>query len=102
MCVKDGRMVSCKEYSCSQGKFIPIHFIKQILPGTFEYTLNYLIDNELDQSVFDSSYKKDSVVAPAFDPAVLLKIVLFAYSKDIVSTGRWPSAAVTNERKVYE
>jgi len=33
---------SYKEYSYSQGKFIPIHFDKQILPGTFEYTLNYL------------------------------------------------------------
>jgi hypothetical protein len=37
-------MVRYKEYSYSQGKFIPIHFSKQILPGTFEYTLNYLID----------------------------------------------------------
>jgi hypothetical protein len=40
-------MARYKEYSYSQGKFIPIHFGKQILPGTFEYTLNYLIDNEL-------------------------------------------------------
>jgi hypothetical protein len=35
-------MVRYKDYSYSQGKFIPIHFSKQILPGTFEYTLNYL------------------------------------------------------------
>ena len=41
-------MARYKEYSYSQGKFIPIHFSKQILPGTFEYTLNYLIDNEID------------------------------------------------------
>ena len=44
-------MARYKEYSYSQGKFIPIHFSKQILPGTFEYTLNYLIDNELDLSI---------------------------------------------------
>jgi hypothetical protein len=32
-------MARYKEYSYSQGKFIPIYFSKQILPGTFEYTL---------------------------------------------------------------
>jgi hypothetical protein len=57
-------MARYKEYSYSQGKFIPIHFEKQILPGTFEYTLNYLIDNELDLSVFDSKYKNDDTGAP--------------------------------------
>jgi hypothetical protein len=34
-------MARYKEYDYSQGKFIPIHFDKQILPGTFEYTLHY-------------------------------------------------------------
>jgi hypothetical protein len=28
-----------KEFDYSQGKFIPIHFDKQILPGTFEQQL---------------------------------------------------------------
>ena len=29
-------------------------FDRQILPGTFEYTLNHLIDNEIDLAVFDN------------------------------------------------
>jgi len=45
------RMARYKEYDYSQGKFIPISFDKQILPGTFEYTLRYLINNEIDLSV---------------------------------------------------
>jgi hypothetical protein len=32
-------MTRYKEFGYSQGKFIPIHFDKQILPGTFEYSL---------------------------------------------------------------
>jgi len=72
-------MARYKEYSYSQGKFIPIHFSKQILPGTFEYTLNYLIDNELDLSIFDKKYKNDDAGAPAYDPAILLKIILYGY-----------------------
>ena len=39
-------MARYKEYDYSQGKFIPVHFDKQIIPGTFEHTLHYLIDNE--------------------------------------------------------
>ena len=32
-------MARYKAYDYSQGKFIPIHLDRQILPGTFEYTL---------------------------------------------------------------
>jgi transposase len=76
-------MARYKEYDYSQGKFIPVHFDKQILPGTFEHTLHYLIDEEIDLSVFDLRYRNDETGAPAYDPAVLLKIILYAYSKGI-------------------
>lgn len=79
-------MARYKEYSYEQGKFIPIHFDKQILPGTFEYTLSYLIDEEIDLSFFDQRYKNDETGAPAYDPAILLKIILYAYSRGIVSS----------------
>lgn len=79
-------MARYKEYDYSQGKFIPIHFDKQILPGTFEYSLHYLIDNEIDLSIFNSRYQNDETGAPAYDPAILLKIILYAYSKGITSS----------------
>jgi len=79
-------MARFKQYSYSQGKFIPVQFDKQILPNTFEYAVRYLIDNEIDLSVFRDRYKNDEVGAPAYDPAILLKIVLYAYSKGIVSS----------------
>ncbi len=79
-------MAKYKHYDYSQGKFIPISFDKQILPGTFEHTLHYLIDNEIDLSVFDLRYQNDELGAPAYDPAILLKIVLYAYSRGITSS----------------
>jgi transposase len=79
-------MAKYKKYSYEQARFIPIHFDKQILPGTFEYTLSYLIDNEIDLSIFDHRYSNDDTGAPAYDPAILLKIVLYAYSRGIVSS----------------
>ncbi|RPJ10078.1 MAG: IS1182 family transposase [Deltaproteobacteria bacterium] len=81
-------MARYKEYDYRQGKFIPISFDKQILPGTFEHTLNYLIDNELDLSIFNDRYSNDATGAPAYDPAILLKIILYAYSRGITSSRR--------------
>jgi transposase len=79
-------MARYKEYSYEQTKLIPISFHHQILLGTFEYTLNYLIDNELDLSIFEERYRNDETGAPAYDPAVLLKIILYGYSKGITSS----------------
>ena len=79
-------MAKYKAVNYGQGQFIPVFFDKQILPGTFEYALNNLIETKLDTSVFDDRYKNDDTGAPAYDPWVLLKIVLFAYSKGITSS----------------
>jgi transposase len=75
-----------KPYSYAQGVFIPVHFKDQILPGTFEHTLSHLVDNELDLAIFDSRYRNDETGAPAYDPKILLKIILFAYSRGITSS----------------
>ncbi len=75
------RMARFKHYDYEQTKMIPLRFVDQIQPGTFEYTLNHVVDNELDLSVFESRYRNDHNGAPAYDPALLLKIVLFAYSR---------------------
>jgi transposase len=92
-------MAKYKEYDYSQGKFIPLSFDKQILPGTFEHTLHYLIDNEIDLSAFDLRYKNDETGAPAYDPRILLKIVLYAYSKGITSSRK--IADCCNENVIF-
>jgi len=61
---KGGEMARYKDYCYEQTKLIPISFHHQILPGTFEYTLNYLIDNEVDLSLFEQRYRNDETGAP--------------------------------------
>ena len=78
-------MARYKEVNYDQDTLIPVSFQKQIFSGTFKYTPDYLIDHELDVGVFDSRYRNDETGAPAFDPAVLLKIVLYADSRGIRS-----------------
>src|SRR3990172_2105082 len=83
-----GRMARYKDYSYDQQKLLPVRYSEQILPGTFEYTLGVVIDHELDLSVFDVRYRNDDGGAPAYDPRLLLKIILFAYSRGVVSSRR--------------
>ena len=79
-------MAKYKHYDYRQTKMLPISFDRQILPGTFEHTLNELIDEHVDLSVFEARYRNDESGAPAYDPAILLKVILFAYSKGITSS----------------
>ena len=90
------RMARFKHYDYEQTKMIPLRFADQIQPGTFEYTLNHVVDNELDLSVFESRYRNDHNGAPAYDPALLLKIVLFAYSRGITSSRKIAQACREN------
>ena len=73
-------------YNHNQNVFLSINFLDQLQPGTFEHAIHYLIENKLDLSVFYPSYKNGSNGRPAYDPAILLKIILFAYSKGITSS----------------
>lgn len=80
------QMAKYKKFDYSQSRLLPVSFHKQIQPGTFEYTLSYLIDNKVDLSCFEELFKNDETGAPAYNPAILLKIILFAYSRGIVSS----------------
>ena len=74
------------KYIDTQPKLIPVDLSRQLLPGTFEHALNHLLDHEIDLSHFDARFRNDATGAPAYPPALLLKVVLFAYSQGIVSS----------------
>jgi hypothetical protein len=59
----DEAMARYKEYYYEQAKLIPISFSQQIVPGSFEYTLNYLIDQEFDLWVFAARYRNDATTS---------------------------------------
>jgi transposase len=77
-------------------KLLPVDFDKQLQPGSFEHALCYLIDHEVDLTGFHARYRNDVEGAPAYDPAVLLKIILLAYSRGIVSSRRIEAACREN------
>ncbi len=79
-------MPNFKKYNYNQTAMVVINFEEQLQPNTFEFTLHHLIDNHIDLSVFYDKYSNDTGGRTAYDPAILLKIILFAYSKGITSS----------------
>ena len=67
-------------------RFLPVDLSRQLLPGTFEHALNHLLDHELDLRPLDARYCNDATGAPAYPPALLLKLIVFAYSRGIVGS----------------
>ena len=79
-------MPNFKPYNYDQSSMVVINYRDQLQPGTFEYAIHHLIENKLDLSIFAPKYKNDNGGRKAYDPAILLRIILFAYSKGITSS----------------
>lgn len=69
-----------------QTTMVVINFSDHLHPGTFEHALHYLIENKVDTAAFDIGYNNDQTGRLAYNPKMLLKIILFAYSKGITSS----------------
>ena len=74
------------KYSDTNPRFLPVDMARQLLPGTCEHALNHLLDHAIDLSSFDARFRNDETGATAYPPAMLLKVVLFAYAQGIVSS----------------
>jgi transposase len=79
-------MARYKDTGKGQGLFLTVKLSEQLIEGTFEYTLKHLIDEKLNLNVFDDKYKNDLTGAPAIDPRILLKIILYCYSLGALSS----------------
>jgi transposase len=74
------------KYIDTNPKFLAVDLARQLLPGTFEHAVNHLLDHEIDLSPFDTRFRNDETGAPAYSPAMLLKLVLVAYAHGVVSS----------------
>ena len=78
------------------GMFIPVVLAEQIRPGPFEFALDHLVDHELDLSALDARFNNDDTGASAYDPRVMLKIVVLAYSRGLISSRKIEQACLQN------
>lgn len=77
-------MARYKSYDYKQLMLVPVSLEDQLIPGTLEYAIHSVIEEHIETSIFDSKYCNDSSGCKAYDPKVLLKIILFAYSRGIL------------------
>ena len=69
-----------------QGLFLSINLKEQLLPVTFEHMLDDLIGGRIDISDFDKNYNNDKTGAKAIPPEVLIKLIIYGYSKGMKSS----------------
>jgi len=79
-----------------QGLFLTVNLQEQLLPETFEYMLNDLIGKKIDISIFDDNYTNDETGSKAIPPAVLIKLIIYGYSKGIKSSRKLMDLAKEN------
>jgi transposase len=79
-------MAKYKPYNYDQMVMIPITLEDQLEPGTLEYTIHELVENNIDLSMFEERYQNDDNGAAAINPKILLKVILFAYARGMIGS----------------
>jgi transposase len=79
-------MAKFKPCNEDQLVMLPISLQDQLVPGTLEHTISQLVDKHIDLSVFNERYNNDETGASAIHPKILLKVILLAYSKGLISS----------------
>jgi transposase len=79
-------MAKYKPSNEDQMIMLPISLQDQLVPGTLEHTINRLVDKNVNLLVFDERYKNDETGAAAIHPKILLKVILLAYAKGMISS----------------
>jgi len=89
-------MAKYKKYNYSQMVMIPVSLEEQLMPATLEFAIHTLVENRMDLSRFDDRYHNDETGCSAYDPKVLLKIVLLGYSRGLLSSRKLERACREN------
>jgi transposase len=88
-------MAKFKHTENSQGQFIAVTLKEQIAFDTFEWAVSHIID-KADMPLFEKKYHNDAKGAPAYPPALLLKAILFCYSRGIITSRKIERACKDN------
>jgi transposase len=89
-------MARYKKYNYSQMVMLPVSLENQLMEGTLEHTIHEVVDNKIDLSIFSDKYKNDETGSPAYDPKLLVKVILLAYSRGIIGSRRIEQACREN------
>ncbi len=89
-------MAKFKAYDYRQRVFLPVSLAEQLMPGTLEFAIHTLVETRLDTSGFEQKCRNDETGRAAYDPKILLKIVLLGYSRGLISSRKIEQACREN------
>lgn len=89
-------MARYKHYDYGQLMMVPVSLEEQLMPGTLEYAIHHVLEERLDLSIFDDRYRNDETGRKAIAPKALIKIVLFGYSRGMISSRSLERACCEN------
>jgi transposase len=89
-------MAKFKRYDYSQKVLIPVCLEQQLVPGSLEFAIHTLIESRMDMSIFEGNYKNDQSGRSAYDPKILLKVVLLGYARGLISSRQIERACCEN------
>jgi transposase len=89
-------MAKFKAYDYRQRVFLPVSLEDQLMPGTLEFAIHTLVETRLDTSGFEQRYRNDETGRTAYDPKILLKIILLGYARGLVSSRKIEQACREN------
>jgi transposase len=89
-------MAKYKSYNYSQEVLIPVCLEEQLMPGTLEFAIHTLVETRMNMSIFDDRYSNDETGRWAYDPKILLKVVLLGYSRGLISSRKIERACWEN------
>jgi transposase len=89
-------MAKFKAYDYRQRVFLPVSLEDQLMPGTLEFAIHTLVETRLDTSAFEQKYHNDETGRTAYNPKILLKIVLLGYARGLISSRKIEQACREN------
>lgn len=79
-------MANFLDDNINQSVFLDINYLEVLGENTFEYCLYQLVTHTLDLESFHKHYKNSNVGRKAYSPAVLLRVIFYAYYRGITSS----------------
>ena len=79
-------MANFKEDNIRQQTFLNVDFLEVLGTNTFEYSLYHLLEREELLSAFIAQYNNHHSGRKAYHPAMLLRVIFYAYYRGVTSS----------------
>ena len=89
-------MAKYKRYDYHQTVLLPVSLEEQLMLGSLEFAIHTLVEKRMDMTRVDMRFSNDETGCTAYDPKVLLKVVLLGYARGMATSRKLERACREN------